>query len=554
MRNLTKVIRVLILVCAAAPLASRAQTFNILYSFNSGPYGQPWYSSPVQSFDGNFYGTTFSLGSVFRMSPAGKVRFYSLGDAEPYAGLIQTRRGLYGTAFFGGTGLNGAAGTVYRISTTGELTTLYNFCSLPNCADGYNPAQPLAQDAAGNFYGTTSYGGAYASAQCCVNGGTVFKMTPAGKLTTLYSFCALPNCADGDVPWAEPGLVFATDGNFYGTTSAGGLYGAGTVFKITPAGQLTTVYSFCSQPNCADGSNQYSGVIQGSDGNFYGTTFVGGLNSAGTLFQLTPSGALTVLYQFCSLADCADGSNPNGGLIQASDGNFYGTTAWGGLYGAGTLFEVTPQGALTVLHNFCTQSTCEDGQTYAGVVEGTDGVFYGETLGSFWSTGCIYSLNTQVTPFVETVPAFGKVNEKIEILGSNLTGATSVTFGGNVSAEFTVVSSSHIVATVPQGATTETISVVTPGQTLASNVAFRVTPQITSFHPERGPTGTEVTVSGDSLSQISAVTLDGLAVAFIVNSNTQVTLTVPTGALTGKIVVATPGGTATSSRSFVVTD
>jgi uncharacterized repeat protein (TIGR03803 family) len=151
--------------------------------------------------------------------------------------------------------------------------------------------------------------------------GTVFKMTPDGNLTTLAGF-------EGANPRA---LVQASDGNFYGTTEAGGTSkncngGCGTVFKITPSGTLTTLYSFCSLANCADGWNPWAGVIQATDGNFYGTTELGGANCAplgcGTIFRMTPGGSLTTLYSFCSQANCADGAVPYAGLIQASDGNF----------------------------------------------------------------------------------------------------------------------------------------------------------------------------------------------------------------------------------------
>ena len=188
----------------------------------------------------------------------------------------------------------------------------------------------------GNFYGTTYEGGA-------VDYGTVFKITPAGTLTTLYSFCSKTNCADGYIPYAT--LVQATDGNFYGTTTQGdGAYGnGGTVFKITPSGALTTLYSFCAQAGCTDGTVPQSALVQASDGNFYGTTQeAGGTNCAnnpnhcGTVFKITPAGELTTLHRF----DYSDGKWPIAGLVQATDGNFYGTTYTGGAYTFGTVFEL----------------------------------------------------------------------------------------------------------------------------------------------------------------------------------------------------------------------
>jgi uncharacterized repeat protein (TIGR03803 family) len=190
--------------------------------------------------------------------------------------------------------------------------------------------------------------------------GTVFKVTPSGQLTTLYSFCSQSGCTDGSQPYA--GLVQATDGNFYGTTFEGGAsktgcsgFGCGTVFKIAPSGTLTTLYNFCSLSSCTDGSGPLAGVIQGTDGNFYGTTFEGGTNTmscndngCGTVFRITGSGTLTTLYSFCSQGSCTDGEYPEAGMVHGTDGNFYGTTAAGGAdttgcddNGCGTVFSLS---------------------------------------------------------------------------------------------------------------------------------------------------------------------------------------------------------------------
>ena len=151
--------------------------------------------------------------------------------------------------------------------------------------------------------------------------------------------------SDGANPGA--GLVQASDGNFYGTTGSGGAGNWGTVFKITPSGTLTTLYSFCSQTNCSDGANPWAGLVQATDGNFYGTARSGGNNNddcvdstCGTMFKITPSGTLTTLYSFCSQTNCSDGANPGAGVVQATDGNFYGTTGYAGAYGGGTVFRL----------------------------------------------------------------------------------------------------------------------------------------------------------------------------------------------------------------------
>jgi len=173
----------------------------------------------------------------------------------------------------------------------------------------------------------------------------------ARTFTNLVSF----NGANGIGPAA--GLVQATDGNLYGTTVSGGKYNSGTVFQITPGGELTTVYNFCVLANCADGNGPFGALIQATDGNFYGTTLQGGEygGGAGTVFKITPSGKLTILHSFCSLLNCLDGDSPTGALIQATDGRLYGTTRFGGKYGEGTIFKITSTGQRTTLYDFCPQ-------------------------------------------------------------------------------------------------------------------------------------------------------------------------------------------------------
>src|SRR5271165_4529081 len=314
-----------------------------------------------------------AIASPAQVTTLANFDFY-LSGASPNAPLIQAFDGnFYGTTEQGGAH-NG--GTVFKVTPTGALTVLYHFCSKLACIDGSNPEVGLAQGADGNFYGTTPTGGAY-------NLGTVFKITPSGKLTTLYSFCSQSSCIDGREP--SSGLTPDAGGTFYGTTDSGGAKGDGTVFKITPSGVLTTLYSF----NFTDGSNPRRGLEQATDGNFYGITTGGGAKEYGTVFQITPTGVLTTLYSFCSQTNCTDGNEPRG-LVQAADGNFYGTTAFGGAYynnycsadpGCGTVFEITPAGVLTTLYSFCSQPNCPDGGHPVGLVQATDGNFYGATEG-----------------------------------------------------------------------------------------------------------------------------------------------------------------------------
>jgi uncharacterized repeat protein (TIGR03803 family) len=231
----------------------------------------------------------------------------------------------------------------------------------------------LVQGANGKFYGTTLYSGAN-------KGGTAFDITSGGAMTTVYNFCSQLNCADGGNPYV--GLILATNGNFYGTDTAGGAHRYGTVFELTPAGTLTTLYNFCGQVNsvgCADGSEPLGGLTQATNGNIYGTTETGGNSDHGTIFELRPGGTLKRLHNF----GVSDGCYPVSGLIQASNGNFYGTTGECGVNppgtASGTVFEITPTGTLTTLYRFCSQTGCTDGAGPSGLVQAPDGNFYGTT-------------------------------------------------------------------------------------------------------------------------------------------------------------------------------
>ncbi|HWZ95957.1 MAG TPA: choice-of-anchor tandem repeat GloVer-containing protein [Opitutaceae bacterium] len=315
---------------------------------------------------------------------------------NPEAGLVQGTDGnFYGTTNGGGTA---AAGTVFKTTPAGTTTTLYSFTGVGT--DGAGPLAGLVQGTDGNFYGTTEFGGSGGD-------GTVFKMTPAGTTTTLYSFTGAGT--DGAFPLA--GLVQGTDGNFYGTTEFGGSgNGNGVVFETTPAGTTTTLYSFTGVDT--DGANPEAGLVQGTDGNFYGTTEFGGSGGDGTVFETTPAGTTTTLYSFTGAG--TDGAGPLAGLVQGTDGNFYGTTEFGGSGGDGTVFKMTPAGTTTTLYSFTGAGT--DGAfPLAGLVQGTDGNFYGTTEfgGSGNGNGVVF----------ETTPA-GTTTTLYSFTGVGTDGAT----------------------------------------------------------------------------------------------------------------------------------
>ncbi len=493
----------LLLLCVATAIALPAQTFTSLYSFD-GTDGYAPYGGLVQGTDGDLYGTTgygganvdcefypgvtTGCGTVFKITLSGTPTLTTLysfcsksncaDGAVPYGTLVLATNGdFYGTT--SGGGANGEGGTIFKVTAAGKLTTLYSFCSKSNCADGEGPSG-LIQATNGVFYGTTGAGGTYSR-------GTVFKVTAAGKLTTLYSFCLQSGCADGEGP-SSGSLIQATDGNLYGTTSTGGANGDGAVFKITLSGKLTTLYSF----DYTDGENPNAGLAQASNGNLYGTAYYGGAYNSpygfGTVFdfEVTPGGTLTLLDSF----DGTNGMWPTAGLILATDGNLYGSNQLGGAYGVGgTIFNMSPTGTLTTLYSFCAQSDCKDGYgPLAAPVQDTNGTFYGTTwLGGVSSTcegcepggtsgspgyGTVFSLSMGLGPFVTTNPTSGKVGSSVMILGNDLTGATAVSFNGTA-ASFKIDSSSEIKAKVPTGATTGTVTVTTSsGTVLNSNVAF----------------------------------------------------------------------------------
>jgi uncharacterized repeat protein (TIGR03803 family) len=490
-----------LLLCAATAIAWADEhkgppppPFETQVTFDGANGSTPESAALVQGIDGNFYGTTTSGGAngtggtVFQITPNGTLTtlygFCSkpgcVDGSGPAAGLVLATDGsFYGTTEGGGAY---GHGTVFKISLLsiplgGQFvqfwlpTTLYNFCSdsEAGCPDGNKPEAGLVQATDGNFYGTTSTGGA--------NGfGTVFKITPAGTLTTLYRFCSEAGCADGSYPYA--GLVQASDGSlsFYGTTTTGGSCGSGTVFNINSAGTLTTLYSFHNGCGSLDGAYPYAGLVQASDGNLYGTTLDGGA-SYGTVFKINPAvtpPTLTTLHRFCSDSGCTDGENPYAGLVQASDGNFYGTTQSGGANGDGTIFKITPKGTLTTLHSF---DGTDGTQPTGGLVQGTSGILYGTTPGGGADNdGTIFSLDLYLPQMVVTLPTSGKVGTSVIILGTALEGATGVNFNGTP-AKFVVLSDSEIETTVPKGATTGLVSVPIAGGllgTLKSNVPFSV--------------------------------------------------------------------------------
>ncbi len=362
-----------------------AQTFTTLHSFAGSPDGQFPIGGLVADGHGNFYGTTQSGGSanggtVFKVTSGGTYsviyNFNGTGGKFPSSALFRAANGLlYGTTYAGGAS---GLGTVFKLqppacgvcSTANpqwKETVIHSFSSSP---DGRYPVAGLVQDAAGNLYGVTGYGGLY-------NRGTVYKLDSEGNESVIYSFAGNP---DGAYPLAT--LIIDSAGNLYGTTTSGGSVGVGTVFSVSPAGVERTLYSFTG---VSDGAGPYfAPLVRDSSGNLYGTTYWGGNGGTpgGVAFKLTASGSQSVLYNFCSQDGCGDGWGPLGGVILGTDGNLYGTTAWGG-WAFGTVFELSSSGQ-SILYSFYEnhnpfQYPNDGGQPSGPLVQDASGSFYGTT-------------------------------------------------------------------------------------------------------------------------------------------------------------------------------
>jgi uncharacterized repeat protein (TIGR03803 family) len=371
----------LALALVYASQSAQAQTFTVLYTFTGGADGGQPVAGLILDNKGNLYGTTseggsgllgctVGCGTVFKVDTAGnETVLHSFGESitdgayPQFGSLFRDGAGnLYGTTDFGGTYYSG---TIFRLGATGKETVF----SFPGGAKGGFPYAGLVPDTAGNVYGTTYYRGTGCPPYGC---GTVFKVNSAGKETVLYSFTG---GADGGNPW--DGVVRDSAGNLYGTTINGGTSGFGTVFKVDTTGKKTVLHSFTE---LGDGGKPYAGLLRDSAGNLYGTTSAGGLSGVGTVFKLDSTGNETVLYSFCSQSQCEDGETPIAGLAMDSAGNLYGTTLLGGFYlYYGVVFKLDPTGKETVLHSF--GGALDGGSPYSGVALDSAGNLYGTTPG-----------------------------------------------------------------------------------------------------------------------------------------------------------------------------
>jgi uncharacterized repeat protein (TIGR03803 family) len=406
--------------------------------------------------------------------------------------LAQGRDG----SLFGNTAEGGSKGdgTVFRLATSGAYKLLYSFVDRLDEPEG---GVTLGID--GNYYGTTIAGGTkrigtlykiavdgtytlleefqgdangatplvppiqasdqnvYGTTSGTDGKSTVYRYKPDGTFSTIF----VPTAAEGQ--FIHGGLVQGTDGNLYGTAESSSS-GCGTIFEISTKGTLLFNYVF---PGTPGGCVPIGTLIQATDGNFYGATTTGGSANLGSIFQLDQNGNVTVLYSFQG----PDGEAPLAGLAEGTDGNLYGTTTAGGTSGFGTLFSTTTTGNLTVLADF----TSETQLPYGAILQHTNGLFYGTSSnGGEASDGAVYSFDMSLAPFVTFVLPTGKVGRNVQILGQGFTGTTSITFNGVPATSFTLGSDTSLTAMVPTGATTGPVVVTTPTGTLTSNKSLQI--------------------------------------------------------------------------------
>jgi uncharacterized repeat protein (TIGR03803 family) len=496
--------------------------------------------------DGNLYGTAYQVespycGMIFNVSTSGaytnvlnftgstgKVK----GCAE-WAGL--TPAGTTSVTFYGATTSdsfgNGTPGEVFHFDpSTNAFKVLHTFPA----ADSEYLAQPVVGKD-GSLYGATSATGATYR----ING-------------TTGGFTQLLNSAPGGV---HGPLFSAQDGNLYGTSYDGGASGLGTVFSMTTAGIINTVYPFTS----ADGSFPNSPLTQGADGYLYGTALYGGTGGIGSVFKVSTLGVFTTLYSF---GGAPDGAYPMAGLLAASDGNFYGTTVGGGASDNGTIFEITKTGAYLKLFDFTGSTGAVPGSSpYTTLMQHPNGSFYGLTfdggLNNF-NKGVVYSLTpvnllSTVTLCCNT---FVILDQPVNILGVNLDQVVSVTFAG-AQAQFQQNSPDYVMAFVPSGAVDGPVVVTAINsaggeEQLQSQQNLHILPTITNLDPTSGSAGTSVGIVGGGFAGATKVSFGGVKAGFTVDTPSLIQATVPARAKTGKVRVTTRNGTATSQQVFTV--
>ncbi len=520
---------------AQAPGTAHAQipTPSVVYSFTGTTTDIAQAQGALaQGRDGNLYGAgryraANNQGGIFKITPAGTMTLVaSFPSTWPDChGVVMGLDGnFYGTCQAGGAN---NWGFVYQATPAGVLTDIYDFTGTAN---DWTPFQVPVLGANGDLYGTTGNG---------IVGGNVYRLTTTGSYLNIKSGNGYSN------PFS---LSAGSDGNFYGAwenTPIGG--NRGGIFRVSAAGAYTEFYDFLGTSPSEYPSNS---PILATNGKLYGSDYGGGANGYGAIYSLTKTGTLTDAFDIDAPNDGALNFN---NLFQASNGNFYGASSGGGSGNQGSFYELSSANAFSV--DLITDVNAYGTTPLMPLMQHTNGTVYGTTsTGGPTGYGTVVSFNIGAAPFislVSPVPA-GAVGSSVQILGQGFGASSVVSFGGVAATKKQLAGSTFIQAQVPAGALTGKITVTTGSTTLSTIAVFKVTPKITSFSPTSGSVGTPVTITGSGFTQTTAVAFNGTAATFAVNSDTQISTTVPTGATTGKITVVTKGGSAISSTTFTV--
>ena len=524
---------------SAIPSLAQIPSPTVFYTFQGGTTDVyfPW-GPLAQGRDGNLYGTGQSrgangMGGVFKITPAGVETLVASFPGTwvncGYGLTLAMDGNFYGTCQLSGAN---NSGFIYRVTPAGVLTDIYDF--LNTSTEACCPLGALVLGANSDLYGTT---GEYASSS---SPQVAFRISTAGVYKTLYSF------ADGN---SLPSVLTAGgDGNFYGTEADADGYGnVGGVFRIAAGGTFKLLYGFDNSVNVSGPS---TGVVRDSNGKLYGTTAFPSGTGNGALYDVTTGGKLTDIYNFPATLNFDEAAN---NMMQASNGNLYGASYNGGTGASGGLYELTSANVFSS-YSFATDSNMGGGPR-APLMQHTNGIIYGSnSSGNALAGGALFELNLGAAPFISLVtPVYsGEEGAQVQILGQGFSRSSVVKFGGTEATTTILTGSTFIQATVPTRALSGDVTVTTGSTVLSTLSSYSITPTVKSFMPSSGPVGTEVTVTGTGLTQATKVTFDNVSAIFTVNSDSQITATVPTAAATGKIKVTTKGGSATSSKSFTV--
>jgi uncharacterized repeat protein (TIGR03803 family) len=475
-------------------VASDGTGYTTLWQFN-GANGQSPSAALTLASDGNFYGTTefggsFSNGTIFRITSSGVLKVLhsfnaNVDGGQPLSPPAESKDGnLYGVTL---------SGTAYRITLPAGSFKALSFNQPP-----FESLGPLLLASDGNLYGATHFGGKF-------NQGTLFSMTTGGVVKVIHSF----SDSDGNGTTPSGPLTQGKDGKLYGTTQFEGaaLNDSGTVFNLTlPSYTLTTLHSF--DPLNVGGTNNdgaipSAGLLAASDGNFYGAASNGGANTLGTLFEISAGGFFTKLDDFTGTAGSVPGANPNTTLVEHTNGSFYGLAMFGGANSGGVFYRLTPPNpfarlrvagpvwvkpgdAVEILGENLTQViNLTFGEVPAQFQAGSD-TYLVATVPSAAVDGLITAtlatglqvesqMAVHILPKITNLdPTSGVVGTQVGIVGGGFAGTKKVTFGGVKTNNFTVVSPTLIQATVPTGAKTGKVGVVTPNGSATSKQIFTV--------------------------------------------------------------------------------